>query len=330
MNGVLVIDKPSGPSSHDVVARARRVLDTPRVGHTGTLDPLATGVLPLVIGSATRLAQYLTASDKSYSAVVRLGAATDTYDALGRIVPMAAPRLPESIPRAEIEDALAAFRGTFLQTPPPFSAKKVGGVRSYKLARRAGRPGLKPGTTEAVPSPATVHVRELALVALEGTRLELRLVVSAGFYVRALAHDLGARLGCGAHIEALRRTRSGEFDESMAVPLATLEAPGFRAEEGLVPLERLLTNLPAVVLNDRGAGRAAHGALLGPADVRDAGGLAAIPRRGGSRTAPTSTRPDVRLLTMDGTLLGIARPDDDPAARGDTSAWLLHPVTVLV
>jgi tRNA pseudouridine55 synthase len=326
---VLVIDKPSGPSSHDVVARARRVLDTPRVGHTGTLDPLATGVLPLVVGSATRLAQYLTAAEKSYSAVVRLGAATDTYDALGRIVPMASPRAVDSIARAEIEVALDAFRGTFLQVPPPYSAKKVGGVRSYKLARRArtqdvepgfsrGRPGLKPSATEQVPSPATVHVRHLGLVAMEGSLLDLRIVSSAGFYVRSLAHDLGARLGCGAHLEGLRRTRSGDFDESMALPLAALESPDFRAENRIVPTGRLLMNLPAVVLNERGTQRATHGAPLGPGDLQDAGDLAAVHRH------------HVRLLTEDGGLLGIARTADDPAADGGASRWLLHPVTVLV
>jgi len=339
LTGVLVIDKPSGPSSHDIVARVRRVLRTPRVGHTGTLDPLATGVLPLVVGSATRLAQYLTAADKSYAAVVRLGAATDTYDMLGRVVGAEAPRPVAAITRAEIEEALDTFRGSFLQTPPSYSAKKLGGVRSYKLARRASGPGLKPGTTELagnvapsfslgpaaampLPSPVMVHVRHLELVAVDGSRIDLRIVASAGFYVRSLAHDLGVRLGCGAHLEVLRRTRSGEFDESQALALETLEAPGFRVEDAVVPSARLLTHLPAVVLNEGGAQRAPHGAPLGPADVRDPAGLATP---GGD-----PARADVRMLAMDGTLIGIARRGEDSAAADGAAAWLLHPVTVLV
>ncbi|MCA1561053.1 MAG: tRNA pseudouridine(55) synthase TruB [Acidobacteria bacterium] len=223
MNGVLVIDKPAGPTSHDVVARVRRATAIRRVGHTGTLDPLATGVLPLVLGRATRLARLLSEADKAYDAVVRLGTATDSYDAQGQAIATsrdAVPIDPASIARGTIEAALDTFRGTYLQAPPPFSAKKIGGVRAYALARRR---------EPVQPAAVTVSVHRLDLLGVEGTRVELRVVCSAGFYVRSLAHGLGAVLGCGAHLEALRRTRSGEFGLDAAVPLDAIEQAGLAA-----------------------------------------------------------------------------------------------------
>jgi tRNA pseudouridine55 synthase len=296
MNGVLVVDKPSGPTSHDVVAAARRSLHVDRIGHTGTLDPLATGVLPLVIGRATRLAQFLTGDQKEYLASVRFGAATDTYDSLGEPVEGSADaRLPGS---EEIEEALEGFRGTYLQMPPPFSAKKVKGTRAYTLARANEQVALEP---------VSVTVEALELKSVEGDSAVLRVVSSSGFYVRTLAHDLGRRLGCGAHLAALRRVRSGEFREEAAVRLRTLLEDPEAAAARLVSLERLLTSLPHVVVNERGTRRASHGNTLSRADL-----VTAWPEAGTGR---------VRLFDPAGGLLGIARQEGD---------GLLRPVVVLV
>src|SRR5262245_8795257 len=222
LDGLLVIDKPSGPSSHDVVARMRRVLGERRIGHTGTLDPLATGVLPLVLGRATRLARFMSASSKSYEAVVRLGVSTDTADSEGSPIGSSfSGTLPS---RDEIDRALEVFRGTFLQQPPAFSAKKIGGRRSHRIARdkqrlrpcRAvggevsaiERAGGAPAPVEKswrLPDKCQVTVSQLTLTGLQGDLVTLTLDCSAGFYVRSLAHDLGQALGTGAHLEALRR-----------------------------------------------------------------------------------------------------------------------------
>ena len=297
MTGVLVVDKPAGPTSHDVVARARRALGLSRVGHTGTLDPLATGVLPLVIGRATWLAQFLTADEKEYLAGVRLGVSTATYDAEGRAGQVAGP--PPHVPAAALEAALEAFRGTFAQVPPAFSAKKVDGTRAYRLARHDRAIEMRP---------VTVTVRELELVAFEEGLAAVRLVCSSGFYVRSFAHDLGQQLGCGAHLETLRRTRSGQFHESAAVPLDTLERLGEASAAALIPPERLLTELPAVVVSARGARRLSHGNTLGPDDLEDG------PR-------PAGEAGPIRVLDAHGALLAVARV---------RAPGLLHPVVVLV
>ena len=213
MDGVLVIDKPEGPTSHDIVAQVRRVLRVKRVGHTGTLDPMATGVLPLVIGRATRLTQFFSRDSKTYNATIRLGFSTDTYDALG--IPAGSngdPSLDLSHELGDqvIESVLNNFRGTFDQCPPPFSAKKIGGIRAYTIARRGG---------PVVTVPVQVTVDQLRLLKAENSRLQVEITCSSGFYVRSLAHDIGQMLGCGAHLQALRRTRSGEFDLAHAIPL---------------------------------------------------------------------------------------------------------------
>jgi len=206
VDGLLVIDKPAGPTSHDVVARLRRVLRERRIGHTGTLDPGATGVLPLVLGRATRLARFLSARDKQYEAVIRLGTATDTYDASGATV---GPRHQGAWPsRSEIEAVLDTFRGTSLQQPPAFSAKKIKGKRSHKLAR--GRSGVGVGSewgrspSQFLPAPVAVTAHVIDLISVEDDLVTLRIDCSAGFYVRSLAHDLGDRLSVGAHLTALR------------------------------------------------------------------------------------------------------------------------------
>jgi tRNA pseudouridine55 synthase len=306
MHGVLVVDKPSGPTSHDVVAVARRLLGESRIGHTGTLDPMATGVLPLVIGRATRLASMLSGAEKTYEASIRLGRATDTFDATGRVAgdpdaPVASTvdtPAPEGVDREAIEAALPRFRGTYEQTPPRYSAKKIGGVASYKLARRR---------QDAAPAAVEVTVSELVLLGYQGGVASVRVTASAGFYVRSLAHDLGAVLGCGGHLAALRRTRAGIFTLDDAVELAAL---GERTEatRRLIALDRLLPGVPAARLTPSGARRAGHGNALGPDDLAEP----VIASGSGGR---------VRLLDPDGKLVGLGEP---------RPGGLLQPVVVLV
>ncbi len=276
MDGVLVVDKPAGPTSHDVVDRARRALGTRRIGHTGTLDPFATGVLVLCVGRATRLARFLAAGEKAYRARVRLGFATSTDDSTGE--PLAAARNVE-VSAAELDRALAGLVGTFDQVPPAFSARQVAGRRLYELARRG----------EAVARAATpVTVHALELVSREGDVVELDVRCSAGTYVRALARDLGERLGTGAHLSALRRTRSGGFELAQALSCDHLED----APAHLVPLSSLLPELPAVTVGAEGRRRIAHGRPLDPEHV-----LAGFPGALVDR---------VRIVGEDGELLGLA------------------------
>src|SRR3982751_5194175 len=202
MDGLLVIDKPAGPTSHDVVARMRRALGERRIGHTGTLDPGASGVLPLVVGRATRLAKFLSGGSKIYEAIVRLGVATNTYDADGS--PVGAAWTGAMPSRDAIDAALAAFRGVCLQRPPIYSAKKIDGERSYNIAR-ASHPAQPAGPA---PAAVSVTVHRLDLVGVNSEEVTLVVEASAGFYVRSLAHDLGQRLGTGAHLSALRRTQA--------------------------------------------------------------------------------------------------------------------------
>ena len=324
LDGVLVVDKPIGPTSHDVVARVRRSTGCRRVGHTGTLDPLASGVLSLVMGRATRLAQFLSAADKTYEAIIRLGLATDTYDALGRIVPDSAPAgaaaaaslngeeapgpRPGCLPtRAEIDSALERFVGEFLQTPPPFSAKKLAGTPAYRLARRR-RPVALP--------PARVRVHALEVLAATHDELRLRLTCSAGFYVRSLAHDLGVVLGCGAHLAALRRISSGEFDLALAVRLEAIEADPEEARRHLVPMARLLTALPAAHLSAQGALQASHGNQVAPEQIVAWTGA---PQPAGG---PVVSGSRVRLIGPDGGLLAIA-------TIGEAAGAPLRPAVVL-
>jgi tRNA pseudouridine55 synthase len=310
MNGVLIVDKPLGPTSHDVVARVRRAIGISRIGHTGTLDPLATGVLPLVVGRATRLAQFLTSDEKEYLAGIRLGVATATYDAEERVVrnnsgePVGLRPIAHRPPFVEddLRGALTGFTGTFWQTPPPFSAKKLAGTPAYKLARRHKDVELKP---------VEVTVTELELVSCIDGLATVRLVCSSGFYVRSLAHDFGGRLGCGAHLESLRRIRAGEFELRQAVPLPVIQEEGAAALARLVPVESLLARLPHVVVNERGARRAAHGNALAAEDLRDA-----------ERAAPAAPAPGpIRVLDADGALLAIGQ---------QAGGGLLQPVVVLV
>jgi tRNA pseudouridine55 synthase len=229
MNGVIIVDKPAGWTSHDVVNRLRRILGQRSVGHLGTLDPLATGVLPLVIGSLTRLAQFYVASEKSYEGVIRFGFATNTYDADGEPlvehVGTAALGCPESergspppildLTLDTLQKLASEFIGVIQQIPPPFSAKKIKGVPAYKLARRQ---------QEVVLPPVQIEVKEFTIIALEADRAHFRARVASGTYMRSIAHEMGQRLGCGAHLESLRRTAVAEFDISQAHTIEQIES----------------------------------------------------------------------------------------------------------
>ena len=313
-DGLLIVDKPAGPTSHDVVARMRRALREKRIGHTGTLDPMATGVLLLVVGKATRLAKFLSAGDKSYDAVVRFGFATDTADAQGRpLGPVSGRAMPA---REAIDAALDAFRGTFMQQPPAFSAKKIDGQRSYKLARAARVRASLPDLSDppALPAPASVTAHVIRIVSVDGDCVRLQADCSAGFYIRSLAHDLGERLGIGAHLTALRRTRTGDFGLARAITLDAAERDPHAAAAALVPLAGMLNALPSVVLTPEGASRVAHGQ-----DVRT------IDHVPSAISHPPFGHPVghpfVRLLDDSGALIAIAEAEAGGA---------LHPSVVLV
>lgn len=263
MNGVLIIDKPSGFTSHDVVARVRRILGQRAVGHLGTLDPLATGVLPLVLGNMTRLAQFYLASEKSYEGVIRFGFATDTYDAEGEPVGEA----QELVLKIEQVRAMSGkFLGTIEQTPPPFSAKKVNGVPSYKLARRKKDVPLKA---------VSVEVKQFDISKLEDSRAHFAARVASGTYLRSIAQEMGQLAGCGAHLESLRRTAVAEFQLDDAHTLAELEqaALGGEAAGGEVNLDaivvhprKLLPALPSVTADDEATSKIRHGMAVNLSD----------------------------------------------------------------
>ncbi len=237
MNGFLIVDKPAGITSHDVVDAVRRIAGTRRVGHAGTLDPMATGVLVLALGAATRLVQFIDGSDKTYRATLRLGETTTTYDADGDLV----ERRPVTVNQADIEAALAGFLGDITQIPPMYSAVKVKGQKLYKLARQGKE-------IERAPRPVTIHRLDVLAWALPNLTIEV--VCSAGTYIRSLAHDLGQRLGCGAHLTALIRTAAGGFRLEDAHTLEALDASAQarRLAEVLLPPETALTALPVVTL----------------------------------------------------------------------------------
>lgn len=211
ISGALVIDKPVGMTSHDVVQAVRNGTGLRRAGHTGTLDPRASGVLVILVGPAVRLSEYVSASDKRYQAIIRLGGSTDTYDAEGKFTPT---KDPSNVTEAEFEEALKTFVGEIEQTPPPYSAVKVQGRKAYEMARKGEEVELEPRTI-------TVHHLEV----LEWTPPEVVIDVhcSSGTYVRSLANDLGKKLGCGAYLVGLRRTKSGKFTLRDAVPLRKLQ-----------------------------------------------------------------------------------------------------------
>jgi tRNA pseudouridine55 synthase len=323
MDGVLVIDKPEGPTSHDVVARVRRALGERRIGHTGTLDPAASGVLPLVVGRATRLARFLSARDKSYDATIRLGSSTDTGDAQGS--PVGGTHAHALPSREAVEAALDTFRGTYLQQPPAYSAKRIDGTRSYKLARARARSTPHEAPSTLLPDPVSVTAHAIELHDLHGDTVTLRLDCSAGFYVRSLAHDLGVRLGTGAHLVALRRTRSGDFTLHDSVALDVLERDRDGALTRFVPLAGMLLGLSCVVLNGEGVKHACHGRDLGPADLVPESSMPGdVPGAGVETDAGTGEAAPrwIRLLDQNGALLGLA--------RRAAASRVLHPSVVLM
>ena len=249
MNGVLIIDKPAGLTSHDVVSRVRHILQQRAVGHLGTLDPIATGVLPLVLGNMTRLAQFYLASEKCYEGVIRFGFATDTYDSEGEAV---GPTQPGLLSLEQAREFANNFHGEIEQMPPPFSAKKIQGVPAYKLARKKKEVALKP---------VYVEVKEFEITSIAHDRAHFRARVASGTYMRAIANDMGKLAGCGAHLESLRRTAVAEFQLSDAHTFDGLERSiqNGEVESLLVHPRKLLPFLPSVTATDEIASRIRHG-----------------------------------------------------------------------
>lgn len=301
-DGLLIIDKPAGPTSHDVVQRIRKALAMRRVGHGGTLDPDATGVLLVAAGQATRFFPFLSKENKVYEGRIRLGFATDTYDASGRPVSEVSPDFPD---RDELASAMKAFEGEILQTPPRYSAKKIAGRPVYKMARANQSFDLEP---------ARVTISRFVLRGYRPPELEFEAACSAGTYIRSLAHDLGQRLGCGAHLAVLRRTSVGPYGLADAVSLTDFEEAAARGDEDMLilPLEQLLPWAPAVTVRPEAEVLIRNGRSLEPTcletPVPDFG-----PRDG--RDCP------IRLLSTGGKLLALARPTPDRSA--------LHPFLVI-
>ena len=278
MDGILIIDKPEGWTSHDVVARVRRVLREKRVGHTGTLDPFATGVLVLLVGRATRLAQFHAGAEKEYEATVRLGFHTDTGDLTGARREGPWTRDCAALNVEELEAALVNLRGEFEQVPPMYSAKKVAGRKLYELARKGEE-------VERKAVPVRVREFEIATSADEGAMksngdgtcdVRARVVCSAGTYVRALAESFGENLKTGAHLAALRRTRAGEFGLERSVSLEELPRLVEEGKEFLLPIELALPQLPSAHLTAEEARRARHGAAVACGGVWDDGAHVAM------------------------------------------------------
>ncbi len=255
MNGLLVLDKPAGMTSHDVVDVVRRATGERSVGHLGTLDPMATGVLPLLLGKYTRLAQFFSTAEKSYEGAIRFGFATDTFDAEGS---PAGEALPLTLSLDELRTLASRFDGEMQQTPPIFSAKKINGVPAHKLAR-AGKP--------VEVKPARIFIHRFELLSLAGsspTEMEVRfeMQVSAGGYVRSVAHELGALAGCGAHLATLRRIQAGPFTLAHAISLDDLKALAVspaEIERRLPHPRTLLPEMPSVTVDDEAAGRLRNG-----------------------------------------------------------------------
>lgn len=295
-----MVDKPEGLTSHDVVAVARRALAQHGIGHTGTLDPMATGVLALACGRATRLVRFLSGANKEYDATIQFGIETDTYDLRGTVT-----RLTERRPTtAAIAATVADMVGEQHQTPPAYSAKRIAGRRAYDLARQR---------TPVTPAPVLVRLSAAEVLEVTEDAVRLRLTCSAGFYVRSLAHDLGSRLSVGGCLAALRRTRSGQFTLANAVSLAEVQS-GHLGDMSL-SLEHLLPEFEAVVVSDGGSARFRHGQLLRPSDIVQPGDDRQVDC--GENASPAW----VRVLHPSQGLLGMARREPLTGA--------LHPNIVL-
>lgn len=308
---VLAVDKPEGPTSHDVVAMARRALGTKKVGHTGTLDPFASGLLLLCVGRATRLSEYLTGMTKSYVATARLGVATDSHDLHGEVVGEETSVV--DVDPAAIEAAVASFVGPLEQVPPQFSAKKVDGEAMHRKARRGERVDLPP-----VP----VHIHEARLDTWAAPLATFTVTCSTGTYIRAIARDLGEKLGCGAHLTALRRTSVGDFDVAGAVPLDEIGDEERVAAARLAPVEAM-AHLRCITLEAEEAARIRHGQRIriGPAtdeqvpvpagaDGGDADRaddtIEAAPARGARRADGADSSPEAVTVRFESDLVAIA------------------------
>lgn len=299
-SGVVVVDKPSGPTSFDVVRRVKGLFKTKRCGHTGTLDPTATGVLPICIGDATKVASFVSDGEKEYDAVVRFGETTDTQDSAGRTL---ATRPLGDLTEERVREALQGFVGLVEQTPPMYSARKVDGKRLYQLAREG---------VEVEREARQVHIDQARLTffgasapqgAPSGGTLDAGIFVrcSKGTYLRTLAHDLGERLGCGAHLKALKRVRVGPFGIEDAVGLDTLMAAAKEGrpqlERHLLPVARALAELAELQLDTQLARQVAHGHAPGPSDLSRL------------RAPPFPRGRKVRLLSPSGRVLAVAESD---------------------
>ncbi|MEN8097907.1 MAG: tRNA pseudouridine(55) synthase TruB [Chloroflexota bacterium] len=285
-NGILNINKPKGMTSHDVVNRVRRITSIRRIGHAGTLDPMATGVLVLCVGRATRLSEYLSKADKNYCAVVKLGVETDTYDAEGEVISSSST----VIQREQVETALDRFRGTIAQVPPMYSAVKHKGQPLYRLARRGVTIKRKPRST-------VVH--HLEITSWDPPFFGLEVTCSSGTYVRSLAHDLGQQLQVGAHLTELVRVSSGQLSLEKAVTLEELVSGDWTRH--LLPMEIAVAHLPCVKVDDIGAKRI----------------------RCGQRIERVRAHPKVDLVRAcleDGTFIGLLKPSED------REEWLPHKV----
>lgn len=249
MDGAVILDKPAGITSFVAVRSVRRLFDGEKVGHLGTLDPLGTGVLPMLVGRATRLAQFYLGHEREYLAEIRFGWATTTYDREGEPV---TESKEVAVDGPSLETLLGSYRGVITQVPPPVSAKKVEGVRAYKLARKQREVEL---------DPVKVEIRELELVRVSGSSATLRCLCSSGTYIRSLAHDLGREMGCGAHVARLRRTQVGEFAIEDALTLESLESmrDESRLEEAVLPALDLLPGIPIHRVDAGEAARIRHG-----------------------------------------------------------------------
>jgi tRNA pseudouridine55 synthase len=303
VSGVLVMDKPAGVTSHDVVARVRKILHQRQVGHFGTLDPFATGVLPVSVGKATRFAQFYLKSRKTYEGTMYFGFSTDTYDATGEPTWEA---VPVALEAAELERHFRGFTGRLLQTPPPYSAKRVGGVRAYELARQHKPVNL---------TPVEIEIYALELLSLEGAQVKFAVECSGGTYVRSLAHDLGQKLGVGAHLAGLRRTAVAEFRENCAVTLERLQEA---AQQGaidscIIRLEALLPDCPELVVRGREETSVRHGHAFELAQALRAG------RGEGPGHAPAVNL--LKILGAERRLIAVAR---------HVSGAIYHPNLVLV
>ncbi len=292
ISGVLIIDKPAGITSHDVVARVRKILRQRQVGHFGTLDPFATGVLPVSVGKATRFAQFYLKSRKAYAGTIRFGFSTDTYDSTGRAT---SESIPVALNKEPLERIFREFTGRLMQTPPPYSAKHVGGVRAYELARQQKPVSL---------APVEVEIYALELLGVKDQDVQFAVECSGGTYVRSLAHDFGQKLKCGAFLADLRRTGVAEFKESQAVTLEHLAeaVEGKGMHKCLVPLEALLPEFPELVVRGRQEMGVRHGIAFELAQFAPAG------RGADAGRSPVATL--LKVLNGDRRLIAIARHVD--------------------